>query len=150
MPEPDDPQVAPRLSQLNLVVGDMEAMATFYSHLGIRLTESPPEWQPHHRNGEVEGGMRLDLDSTAFASSWNRGWPAGRAGVVIGFDVDSAEEVDRLHHHLTSLGYPSQQPPYDAFWGARFAAVADPDGNSVGIMSPIDPVRASPPPDPPG
>ena len=31
-----------------------------------------------------------------------------------------------------------QQEPYDAFWGARYAVVSDPDGNGVGIMSPVD------------
>ena len=34
-----------------------------------------------------------------------------------------------------------QQEPYDAFWGARYAVVSDPDGNGVGIMSPIDPAQ---------
>ena len=28
--------------------------------------------------------------------------------------------------------------PIDAFWGARYAVVNDPDGNHVGIMSPSD------------
>lgn len=35
----------------------------------------------------------------------------------------------------------------DAFWGARFAVVADPDGNEVGLMSPIDEERRRWPPD---
>ena len=26
-------------------------------------------------------------------------------------------------------------PPFDAFWAARYAVVADPDGNDVGLMS---------------
>ena len=50
----------------------------------------------------------------------------------------------------------SQQEPYDAFWGARYAIVEDPDGNAVGLMSPIDPDRQRPtldvervPPSPP-
>jgi uncharacterized glyoxalase superfamily protein PhnB len=37
--------------------------------------------------------------------------------------------------------------PYDAFWGARYAVVADPAGISVGIMSPADDAgRTAPPP----
>ena len=28
--------------------------------------------------------------------------------------------------------------PIDAFWGARYAIVDDPDGNHVGIMGPQD------------
>jgi len=39
-----------------------------------------------------------------------------------------------------------QQAPYDAFWGARYAIVEDPDGNAVGLMSPIDPDRRTAPP----
>jgi hypothetical protein len=35
---------------------------------------------------------------------------------------------------------------YDAFWGARYAIVADPDGSDVGLMSPIDEQRQTWPP----
>ena len=67
----------------------------------------------------------------------------GRA--VIGFRVSSRERVDELYSQLTADGYAGQQPPYDAFWGARYAIVEDPDGNPVGIMSPSDPDRRSRP-----
>jgi hypothetical protein len=40
-------------------------------------------------------------------------------------------------------GYEGQQPPYDAFTGARYAVVLDPDGNAVGLMGPIDPAKSS-------
>ena len=49
---------------------------------------------------------------------------------------------------LTAAGYPSQQEPYDTFWGSRYAILEDPDGNAVGLMSVPDPARRSPPPDP--
>ena len=57
----------------------------------------------------------------------------------MGLRVSSREDVDRLYAAVTGAGYASQQPPYDAFWGARYAIVEDPDGNAVGLMSPIDP-----------
>ena len=44
-----------------------------------------------------------------------------------------------MYADLTGAGYRGQQPPYDAFWGARYAVVEDPDGNAVGLMSPSDP-----------
>jgi len=56
------------------------------------------------------------------------------------------EAVDRTYHALTAAGGASQQPPYDAFWGARYAVVEDPDGNPVGLMSPIDDAYRSTPP----
>jgi uncharacterized glyoxalase superfamily protein PhnB len=69
---------------------------------------------------------------------------------VLGFSVASAEEVDRIYELLTRDGHHAHQPPYDAFWGARYAIVDDPDGHPVGLMSPIDGDRkfwppASPP-----
>jgi catechol 2,3-dioxygenase-like lactoylglutathione lyase family enzyme len=136
------------LDQVNVVVDNMEAMAEFYGRLGLSLGHGPPEWAPHHRNTGGEGAVDFDLDSSTFASVWNEGWPGG-TGVVLGFRVPEREQVDRLHHELTAAGYASQQTPYDAFWGSRFAVVADPEGNSAAIMSPPDPARRTPPPPPP-
>ena len=58
---------------------------------------------------------------------------------VLGFNVDSRERVDQIYNDLTGAGYHGQQEPFDAFWGARYAVVEDPDGNAVRIMSPVDP-----------
>jgi uncharacterized glyoxalase superfamily protein PhnB len=35
-----------------------------------------------------------------------------------------------------AAGHRSHLAPFDAFWGARYAVVLDPDGNRVGISSP--------------
>jgi uncharacterized glyoxalase superfamily protein PhnB len=64
---------------------------------------------------------------------------------VLGFKVDSRDQVDEIYADLAAAGYRGQQPPYDAFWGARYAVIEDPGGNAVGIMSPIDPDRRSQP-----
>ena len=132
------------LDQVNIVVSDMEASAAFYGQLGLDLNKGDEaEWWPHHRDARTEGAD-VDLDSERFAGTWNKGWPGG-TGVVLGFRVATREEVDRLYAELTSAGHRGQQEPYDAFWGARFAAVSDPDGNTVAIMSPSDPAFRSPP-----
>jgi uncharacterized glyoxalase superfamily protein PhnB len=136
------------LSQVNLVVKDMDAMAAFYERLGLTVGGGIPEWNPHHRSGSADEGAEVDLDSEAFASVWNRGWPGG-AGVVLGFRVQTRAEVDALFEELTGGGHTAQQRPYDAFWGARFAVVEDPDGNAVGLMSPLDPALRTDSPPPP-
>jgi catechol 2,3-dioxygenase-like lactoylglutathione lyase family enzyme len=132
---------APRLDQVNLVVSDMAASVAFYRRLGVPIQDTDPEWESHHRSAEVGEGIDLDLDSEAFAKRWNQGWSGGRA--VIGFKVASRQEVDQVYEDLVGAGYRSQQGPYDAFWGARYAVIEDPDGNAVGIMSPIDPDQRS-------
>ena len=64
----------------------------------------------------------------------------------MGFSVPSREAVDERYGELIAAGYTGLQPPYDAFWGARYAIVEDPDGNHVGLMSPLDPTRRGAPP----
>jgi catechol 2,3-dioxygenase-like lactoylglutathione lyase family enzyme len=139
-----------RLDQLSLVVRDVQASRLFYARLGVDFGDAQdPVWGEHHVSGLQTDRVPLDvdLDSTSFAHKWNRGWPGG-PGVVIGFKVDRREEVDELVAALAADGVPVQQEPYDAFWGARYAVVSDPEGNGVGIMSPVDPARRSEPPDP--
>jgi catechol 2,3-dioxygenase-like lactoylglutathione lyase family enzyme len=134
---------SPRPDQINLVVSNMAASVTFYRLLGLNIPDTDPAWQDHHRTAEVNDGLDVDFDSDQFARHWNHGWAGGRA--VIGFKVEGRERVDELYRELTQAGYRAQQEPYDAFWGARYAVLEDPDGNPVGIMSPVDPERRSDP-----
>ena len=67
---------------------------------------------------------------------------------MLGFKVETRREVDDLVAELRAEGVAVQQDPYDAFWGGRYAVVSDPDGNGVGIMSPIDPAMRTTPPVP--
>jgi len=138
----------PVLDQVNLVVKDIAESVAFYRRLGLAIPDRDPLWDDHHRSAEVPGGVDFDLDSERFAPLWDAGWPGskGRSGVVMGFRVSSRDAVDRLYEAVTSAGHTGQQEPYDAFWGARYAIVEDPDGNAVGLMSPIDPDRRSTPP----
>ena len=142
-------EARPVFNQVNLVVRDMHAMVQFYELLGVEVAPAIEPWTRHHRNITAEEGIDFDLDSISFATQWNAGWPSGRIGPVLGFRVASTEAVDATYERLTREGYVGQQPPYDGFMGARYAVVADPDGNSVGLMSPRDLTRASIPPPPP-
>jgi uncharacterized glyoxalase superfamily protein PhnB len=136
----------PRLRQLNLVVHDMDATVAFYRMLGIEIPDTMPDWQSHHRTAPMPDGIELELDSEASTRTWSTGLRPGTA--VIGFDVPSRDDVDRLHATLAAAGYASVQAPYDAFWGSRYAIVNDPNGNAVGIMSPMDDAYRSAPPAP--
>jgi uncharacterized glyoxalase superfamily protein PhnB len=140
----------PVLEQVNVVVGDMAAAVAFYRLLGLEVQEPEAPWDRHHRAVSVGEARHFDLDSSDFASHWNAGWARGDTGAVIGFRVSSRDAVDELYERLTAAGHPGQQPPYDAFWGARYAVVQDPAGNAVGIMSPSDEAHRSEPPAPPG
>lgn len=138
------------LEGLNLVCKDMDATVGFYRLLGVRIPEENV-WRtdsgPHHVTGVRAGsnGVELDLDSHELAEVYNQGHREAPApgAAVIGFRVPTREAVDELYRRLTDAGHGGRQPPFDAFWGARYAIVADPDGRDVGFMSPSDPERRS-------
>jgi catechol 2,3-dioxygenase-like lactoylglutathione lyase family enzyme len=143
----------PDLKQIDLVASDMEATVAFYRALGMEIPEEAI-WRTasgaHHIDVPTPSGLIVHFDSPALARVYDQGWvePKGTGTRnVLSFHVESREEVDRIHAKLTGLGHPSAQPPYDAFWGARYAIVEDPDGNHIGIMSPSDPALGKPPPD---
>jgi catechol 2,3-dioxygenase-like lactoylglutathione lyase family enzyme len=142
----------PTLNQLNIVSSNPEASIAFYRRLGLDIPDRQV-WRTttgvHHVSAE-DAGLDFDLDSTAFAQLWNNGWRgrkdlAGR--VVVGLHVASREEVDRLYGEMTAAGHRGLQAPCDAFWGARYAIVEDPDGIAVGLMSPKSAEHRSPPPE---
>ncbi|HXW38822.1 MAG TPA: VOC family protein [Acidimicrobiales bacterium] len=133
----------PVIDQFNVVSADVEASVAFYRLLGVDIEDTDPEWAARHRSGTTEGAD-LDIDSEEFARQWDPGWRGGMG--VLGFKVPTREAVDERYATLTGARYRSQAAPHDAFWGARYAIVEDPDGNAVGIMSPVDPdLRSAPP-----
>jgi catechol 2,3-dioxygenase-like lactoylglutathione lyase family enzyme len=137
----------PVLDQVNIIVGDMAASSEFYRRLGLTIPDDGEPWSSYHLSADTPEGMDLDLDLVTFATKWNAGTRAeGFRGVVLGFHVPTREAVDRIHADMTRAGYRSQQEPYDAFWGSRFAVLEDPDGNSVGVMSPMDDAYRTPEP----
>ena len=136
------------LSGLNLVVNDMARSVEFYRRLGVDIDDNHP-WGSHHVTAAMPNGFELEFDSTQLADSYD---PVGGSFSdavrnVIVFVLPNRDSVDTLYAELTDAGYEGHQPPYDAFWGARYAVVDDPDGNFVGLMSPSDDEFKSTPPD---
>jgi hypothetical protein len=149
---------SPRVDQINVVVGDVDAAAAFLTGLDVDLPATMAEWQPHHRtipaatslhggHDPVEPTFAIDLDSSVFAQRWG-GLASSFTGVVLNLRVDERPEVDRLHERAESIGARSLKAPYDAFWGSRYAVVEGPGPMVVGFMSVSDPAHRSAPPDP--
>ena len=131
----------PVLDLVDIVTKDFEATVAFYQALGVEVDAGgggPDEiW---HADVHFPNGASFHIDNVALAATYNAAWrqPAGSSAVVVGFSVATREAVDHLYDKMTDAGYEGRQVPYDAFWGARYAIVADPNGIDVGIMSPID------------
>lgn len=139
------------LNQVNLIARDIKASMEFYRRLGAEFPAPPASEAsaPFHASYEFANDFDFDLDTERFAKVWNKGWVdrtdlAGRT--VLGFAVQTREDVDAIYSEMTAAGYRGMQPPYDAFWGSRYAILEDPDGAAVGIMSPSEPSKRFWPP----
>jgi catechol 2,3-dioxygenase-like lactoylglutathione lyase family enzyme len=138
---------AVRLQQVTLIVASTAASAAFYEELGLDVPADPGDL--HVEIPQPSADVSIELDDAVSASLWNASWRSGGGTqVVLGVGVPTREAVDELYGRLTDAGHPGIQPPFDAFWGGRYAIVADPDGNQVGLMSPIDESRRTWPPEP--
>ncbi|HLY78686.1 MAG TPA: VOC family protein [Caulobacteraceae bacterium] len=139
-----------RFSQINLVARDVAATLAFYRRIGLDIPASgvwEEKGHAHHAKADGAGPVDLEFDSRRLAHAYNAGFAAERGRVVIGVELASRDAVDTLWTGLLEEGAQGLQPPYDAFWGARYAIVEDPDGNPVGLSSPVDPARRAGPPE---
>jgi catechol 2,3-dioxygenase-like lactoylglutathione lyase family enzyme len=127
--------MAPRLDVVGLVVQDMAASLAFYRRLGFAFAEGAEA--EGHVETALPGGLRLILDTTGIIHSFNPDWspPSGDHRMALAFACDSPTEVDELYHELVTAGYGAHLPPWDAFWGQRYASVHDPDGNAIELFA---------------
>jgi catechol 2,3-dioxygenase-like lactoylglutathione lyase family enzyme len=130
----------PLLNQVNIVAGDWEASLAFYRLLGLDVddgVEWPPESGARHAGVSCEvGGTALEFDNPPMVRIY--AGDVGGASAVLGFAYPSAEDVDAACARIAAAGHTVVKQPHDAFWGARYAIVQDPDGNLVGLMGPRD------------
>lgn len=136
----------PVFTGLYLAVRDMATALAFYRRLGFDI---PPDADASmHVVVNVGDGVTVAFGALALTKSYNPDWHEAAAGSTnaLQFDVPTRDAVDEVFAEMTSAGYDGRLPPIDAFWGSRYAEIADPDGNVVGVHSPQDPAKAGRPP----
>lgn len=124
-----------RLDLVGLVVRSIPESLDFYRLLGVETPE--PDGGPHHE-ATLPNGLRLAWDTVDLIREIEGGWeePAGRR-IGLAFLCESPAEVDGLYAAVVASGYEGHKEPWDAFWGQRYAQVADPDGNVVDLFAPL-------------
>jgi catechol 2,3-dioxygenase-like lactoylglutathione lyase family enzyme len=127
-----------RLDAIGIVVADMARSLAFYRSLGL---DAPPaaDREPHVEI-DLPGGLRLLFDTEETIRSFDPDWtpPSGGQRMGLAFLCESPTAVDEVYEKLVGLGHEGHKPPWDAFWGQRYAVVHDPDGNTVDLFAPND------------
>jgi uncharacterized glyoxalase superfamily protein PhnB len=124
-----------KLAAIGIVTNDIAESVRFYRLLGLDVPE--PDGGPHHQV-ELPGGIRLMWDTVELMQQLdpNREEPKGQR-VALAFECESSDDVNATYARIVEAGYEGKKEPYDAFWGQRYANVADPDGNVVDLFAPL-------------
>jgi uncharacterized glyoxalase superfamily protein PhnB len=122
-----------QLNAIGIVVTDLERSIRFYRLLGLDLPEAPGEG---HVEATLAGGARLMLDTEETVKSFRPDWTRATGNQLgLAFECADAAEVDRTYARVVEAGFQSEKEPWDAFWGQRYAQLADPDGVPVDLYA---------------
>jgi catechol 2,3-dioxygenase-like lactoylglutathione lyase family enzyme len=129
--------MAVHLDVLSIIVADMAASLDFYRRLGLDLPADAAT-EPHVE-AVLPGGFKVAFDAASMIKEIDPEWtpPSGGPSGALAFRCDSPAEVDAVYQSLVDAGYPGHKPPWDAFWGQRYATLKDPDGNGVDLYCPL-------------
>jgi catechol 2,3-dioxygenase-like lactoylglutathione lyase family enzyme len=120
---------------IGLVVDDMARSLAFYRRLGVPVP-ADADAAPHVE-ATLDGGPTVAWDTVETMRLIDPGWtrPTGSPRIALAFRCSDPHDVDRVYADLVGAGYTGHLPPWDAFWGQRYAVVHDPDGNAVDLFA---------------
>lgn len=138
----------PTVTQINVVARHYAETLQFYRLLGLDVPDPVAQPPGALHAAASHAGIQFEIDNEFLARIYNAGWRRSgpMTSLLITVSVATRKEVDAIYAKLVASGAAGVQAPYDAFWGSRFAVVADPEGNNVGLMSPPDARHKSWPP----
>jgi len=117
---------------IGIVVSDIPKSIAFYKLLGLDFPSG---------DGFVEvkaNGYRISLNAESTVKEHSPGWkkPVGQR-LELAFLCGSAKEVDATYAKIVAARHRGINEPWDAFWGQRYAIVADPDGTHISLFAPL-------------
>lgn len=120
---------------VGIVSSDLARAVRFYRLVGLEFPD--PEGEDYVEV-KTPNGYRISLNSVELDKKLTPGWvePRGQR-LGLAFLCDSPKHVDQVHAKIVAAGFESVKEPWDAFWGQRYALVADPDGAHVSLFAPL-------------
>jgi catechol 2,3-dioxygenase-like lactoylglutathione lyase family enzyme len=125
-----------KLDAVTVTSRDLATSARFYSLLGFRFPEFAPD-EKHLEPLMAEGEVRLMIDDAELMKSITGKDPTPPNHSSFAMKCESPAEVDAGVAAIRAAGFAVLKEPWDAFWGQRYAIVADPDGYMVDLFAPL-------------
>lgn len=132
------PPKAPRpvLDAISVTASDMAKSVAFYHLLGFDF-DGVDVGADHVEPNTVPGAVRLMLDAAALSEKLIGEAPRPANHSTFAMLCESPSDVDRVAGDIAAAGFTVVDLPWDAFWGQRYATVADPDGYKVDLFAPL-------------
>jgi uncharacterized glyoxalase superfamily protein PhnB len=125
----------PTVNVLDIAVTDLGQAIAFYRLLGLEFTPDP-HVPTDHAGCDLPNGFHLMLDTDDLRAKSTANWTPPTSGrTFLAFEFPTPADVDAKYAELVATGVTSLQEPFDAFWGMRYATVADPAGNGIDLYA---------------
>jgi len=123
-----------KIDAVGVSSSNLEKTVAFYTALGFKFPEMNGDEQ-HIEALTPKGGARLMIDSKELVTTLIGEAPKHGNHSTFAVLCSSSKEVDTIVRNIKSQGFTVVKEPWDAFWGQRYAVVADPDGYMVDVFA---------------
>jgi catechol 2,3-dioxygenase-like lactoylglutathione lyase family enzyme len=121
----------PQLDAIGIVSSDLDRSRAFYRLLGVEIADGDD-----HVEASLPNGVRLMLDTEDVIRSFRPDWSRATGNqIALAFECDSPVAVDETYARVVEAGFHGEKEPWDAFWGYRYAQLADPDGVGIDLFA---------------
>jgi uncharacterized glyoxalase superfamily protein PhnB len=121
----------PNLDAIGIVSVDLDKTRAFYALLGVAIAGGDD-----HVEVKLSSGIRLMFDTEDVMRSFRPDWTRATGNTVtLAFECGSPTDVDEVYALIVAAGFHGEKEPWDAFWGYRYAQLADPDGTPVDLFA---------------
>jgi catechol 2,3-dioxygenase-like lactoylglutathione lyase family enzyme len=125
-----------KIDAIGVTSSDLEASAKFYSLLGFKFPQFAAD-AGHVEAVTPPGQVRLMIDDAALMKSIMGADPKPPTHSSFAILCESAGHVDETCARIRAAGFGVVKEPWDAFWGQRYAVVADPEGYMCDLFAPL-------------
>ena len=127
---------AMRLDAVSVTTTNFALTARFYALLGFVF----PAFEPDAKHLEAitaAGEVRLLIDDRQAMKNLTGKDPAPATHSCFAIKCEGPAQVDAAVAAVREAGFTVVKEPWDAFWGQRYAVVADPDGYMSDLFAPL-------------
>lgn len=123
-----------KLNAVGVCASNIKKSVQFYELIGFKFQPFKDEDQ-HVETIPETGSVKLMIDSKELIRSLINAEPTTSNHSAFAIQFDSSDEVNSVANKLKDAGFRVHKEPWDAFWGQRYAVIADPDGNLIDLYA---------------